>query len=213
MLSCPAKLASRAAKKGNKAVAKPAAAPLVPPPPPHLASNPFEALSAAAVTTTADTSNTPAVVPETPRANSACWQVAELLLTEAQLKDNDYPPHVEEMTLPSARPPFVSTATGMCKHCFWNLDFVSADSKCKAPAPGTPLSDLLIAVDCEMVITNEGFELARVTLVNAHEEVLLDELVQTCNPVADYNTRYSGITPEMLAQTSWTLQAARQRGI
>lgn len=40
--------------------------------------------------------------------------------------------------------------------------------------------------------------------------VLYDKLCRPGRPVKDYNTRYSGITAEMLAQTSTTLKDIQQ---
>jgi DNA polymerase III epsilon subunit-like protein len=67
----------------------------------------------------------------------------------------------------------------------------------------------VLGVDCEMVMTSLGLELARVTIVQfdgftispnleTRSSVLLDCLVRPANQVLDYLTKHSGITAKML---------------
>ena len=57
----------------------------------------------------------------------------------------------------------------------------------------------IFAIDCEMVYTSIGMELARVSVIDKDHKSVYDSFVKPSNQVIDYNTRFSGITEERLS--------------
>ena len=66
------------------------------------------------------------------------------------------------------------------------LEKVTACDK-KRTEPG------VFGLDCEMIYTTLGFELARVTVVNDLYDVVLDKFVKPAGRVLDLNEKYSGV--------------------
>lgn len=67
-------------------------------------------------------------------------------------------------------------------------------------APGQSI----LAMDCEMCVTELGSECTRVTVVDENHQVVYDSFVLPERPVLDYKTQYSGITKEMLDSCTTT---------
>ena len=59
----------------------------------------------------------------------------------------------------------------------------------------------VFALDCEMVYTSIGLELARVSVIDHNHNTVYDSFVKPYNQVVDYNTRFSGITEQTLTGT------------
>ena len=74
-------------------------------------------------------------------------------------------------------------------------------------AGGVPM----FAVDCEMVETKIGSELARVSIVDETLTCVYDTLVKPENPVTDYRTKYSGVDEESLKDVLVTLTDVQER--
>eukprot|EP00041_Stephanoeca_diplocostata_P022895 m.553474 g.553474 ORF g.553474 m.553474 type:complete len:700 (+) comp22169_c0_seq2:112-2211(+) len=72
----------------------------------------------------------------------------------------------------------------------------------------------VVGIDCEMVLTTNGKELARCTVVNQHYDIIMDKLVKPAGEVVNYLTQYSGMTEQKLEAVRTTLgdiQAELQR--
>ncbi|KAG6861476.1 hypothetical protein C0995_016255 [Termitomyces sp. Mi166 len=69
----------------------------------------------------------------------------------------------------------------------------------------------IYAIDCEMCMTEDGKELARVSIIDYYtQKVVYDQLVKPAKPVIDYLTRWSGITSEALAPVTTTLAQVQE---
>ncbi|KAI0938065.1 hypothetical protein AcV7_003362 [Taiwanofungus camphoratus] len=86
----------------------------------------------------------------------------------------------------------------------------SNDNSESATAPETALD--VVALDCEMIYTTGGMRVARVSVVDATGKEVFDELVRMDDgvEVIDFNTRFSGITPEAYKDALLPLSSMRK---
>ena len=66
-------------------------------------------------------------------------------------------------------------------------------------------SHKVFAIDCEMVETQAGSELAHVTVIDDHLVVVYKTLVKPDHPIIDYRTGSTGLTKECMAGASTRL--------
>lgn len=82
-------------------------------------------------------------------------------------------------------------------------DFVHTKPRRNPPADG---NHKVYALDCEMIYTLNGMEVARVTVVGMDGRLVYDTFVKPENDVVDLNTFYSGITEKHLKSATKTLK-------
>ncbi|KAI8374099.1 hypothetical protein EDC96DRAFT_498536 [Choanephora cucurbitarum] len=135
----------------------------------------------------------------------------ERLAKEQSIKANKFKDNMREyyvLTLEEMRkadypiPPFLDETASLPEG--WKQTHAA-----ETPRPEGQLKRI-IAVDCEMVLTVKGSALARITLIDEDGSVLLDEMVKPDQPVIDYLTKYSGITPADLKTATCSLRRAQK---
>ncbi|TBU36676.1 ribonuclease H-like protein [Dichomitus squalens] len=111
------------------------------------------------------------------------------LLTLEQMIENGYPVPSYLAEVFEKPPGWVETKVS------------AADATLLSPPASDP--PRIYAIDCEMCLTEDGKQLARVCLIDyASSIVVYDALVKPSKPVTDYLTRWSGITAEGLSSAT-----------
>uniref|UniRef100_A0A1I7X2D1 Exonuclease domain-containing protein n=1 Tax=Heterorhabditis bacteriophora TaxID=37862 RepID=A0A1I7X2D1_HETBA len=74
-----------------------------------------------------------------------------------------------------------------------------------------PRNNKVFALDCEMVYGVWGPELARLSVVDINNKLILDLIVKPKNAVIDYNTRFSGLTANSVETSTTDIHEAQNR--
>uniref|UniRef100_F1KRW3 RNA exonuclease 1 n=1 Tax=Ascaris suum TaxID=6253 RepID=F1KRW3_ASCSU len=77
--------------------------------------------------------------------------------------------------------------------------------------PNDARSFKVYALDCEMVYTPFGLSLARISVVDMNDDLVLDVLIRPKHRVVDCNTRFSGLTVEQLEAAECNFEQAQER--
>ncbi|KAA8896389.1 hypothetical protein FN846DRAFT_783696 [Sphaerosporella brunnea] len=151
------------------------------------------------------------IVGFTPNAKKRL-KVTQLLMTLGELVENEYPLHSSQ--LEQLRKELGQEETDEDRELLakrtaegWvETDLSKSNPDELANQAGSILvGKTIYSIDCEMVTTADGMELARISVIDWDGNVVYDQLVKPDKPITDYLTIYSGITAEMLAPISTTL--------
>ena len=75
---------------------------------------------------------------------------------------------------------------------------------------GNPRENAILSVDCEMVETAAGYELARISVINYEYETIYESFAKPQNPITNYHTNFSGIDKKTLENVTKTLAEVQQ---
>lgn len=124
------------------------------------------------------------------------------LLSKHQLKENGFPVMESPIGLQG------QDCSGYLQILPWPSVDVE-DSLSDGVDPDTELP--IFAIDCEMVETRVGSELARISIVNESLECIYDTYVKPEFPITDYRTMFSGIAEETLKDVSTSLKDVQEK--
>ncbi|RKP31966.1 hypothetical protein METBISCDRAFT_12997 [Metschnikowia bicuspidata] len=117
--------------------------------------------------------------------------IQDLLLTETEMRDNQYPIHS-------------------------SIDNSESNKLLEGWKETTELEhdgSHTFAIDCEFCDAASGKVLTRFSIVNFDNEVVYDTYVQPAEKILNYNTRYSGITEEILKDVTTTFEDVQEKFI
>lgn len=137
---------------------------------------------------------------KTQSQNTQPAKIEELVMSLDELVANKYPLH---LSLEKELRKDHSEAVAATKSCLSQRRWVETTLTDKEPK--------IYAIDCEMCKAGPEQVLARVSMVDSSNSVILDVLVKPEQEITDYVTKYLGITEEMLSKATWTHEDVQKR--
>ncbi|KAK6541096.1 hypothetical protein TWF694_008471 [Orbilia ellipsospora] len=128
-------------------------------------------------------------------------KITELLLSLDDLIENEYPLH-STYSPKTTVPPLPES---------WLETDLSTTPERIIQSGSILEGYTLYSLDCEMVKTVSGPTLARISIIDWDGKTILDELVKPDEPIEDYLTPFSGITPQMLKDVTTTFHDIQQK--
>jgi len=107
------------------------------------------------------------------------WKVSDFLMSEDELKTNEYPVSSNDLY----------------------KDFLDTKNWATATDPRK-----VLAIDCEMVESEKGMELCQCVVVDWQGNTLMNELVMPRREITMYNSKWSGVTAETLKGVTTRLE-------
>ncbi|KAE9373135.1 hypothetical protein N431DRAFT_406473 [Stipitochalara longipes BDJ] len=160
----------------------------------------------------------------TPAKEPHGWKNSRTSITEfihpaEILLENDYTLHLASYDKESDKRDLIEhrKSTGVSEDHGWVDTLVKSLSEGTSPEDEIEAGSItagrnILAMDCEMCMTGETeFSLTRISLVGWDGSVVMDELVKPAKPITNYVTQYSGITEQMLAPVTTTLQDIQKK--
>jgi RNA exonuclease 1 len=151
------------------------------------------------------------IVDATPSAKKRL-KVTQMLMTLTELVENEYPLHssqLQQLRKELGQEETEEDRALLAKRTeegWVETDLSKGNGEDKNQAGSILDGKTVYSIDCEMVTTADGMELARISVINWDGEVVYDTLVKPTNAITDYLTIYSGITAEMLKDVTTTLK-------
>ncbi|RPA89886.1 hypothetical protein L873DRAFT_1822063 [Choiromyces venosus 120613-1] len=124
--------------------------------------------------------------------------ITRLVMPFEELVENEYPIHSVNAT--------ASFVAGVTKPGWVETDLSKGNGRENNEGGSITAAKTIYAMDCEMVQTKDGLELARISLLDWDAKVTYDTLVKPDNRVMNYLTPFSGITRGMLDPVTTTLK-------